>query len=82
MPFSWMQSSPSGERRHPVSDDCGEVYRAEVRQRAGLLRRLGYSKAHAVHRCLGNISWAFSTQGRPPISAKDVRLLVTEIYDR
>jgi len=78
MPFDWMQTEP------PATNAEARVaaYLEEVRQRAGLFRRLGHSKAHAIHRCLGNIAWAFSESGTPPITAADVRRVVGEVYDR
>ena len=78
MPFDWMQTSiPTA-----AHSDCVEVYLEEVRQRAGLFRRLGHPKTHAIHRCLGNIAWAFAESGTPPITAADVRKVVGEVYDR
>ncbi len=77
MPFDWMNTEPPSPRR-----SCAEAYADEIRERAGLFRRLGHDKSTAVHRCLGNIAWAFSASGQPPISAAQVRKIVGEVYDR
>ena len=77
MPFDWMTTTAPVPYR-----TSAEAYADEIRERAGLFRRLGHTKATAVHRCLGNIAWAFSESGQPPISAAEVRKIVTQIYER
>ena len=77
MAFDWMTTAPPSPKR-----SSADAYADEIRERAGLFRRLGHSKAIAVHRCLGNIAWAFSQSGQPPLSAAEVRKIVSEIYDR
>jgi len=77
MPFDWMNTARTAPRRR-AAEACAD----EVRERAGLFRRLGHERSTAVHRCLGNIAWAFSASGTPPLSAAQVRKIVGEIYDR
>jgi hypothetical protein len=77
MPFDWMHTARAEPRR-----TAAEAYADEIRERAGLFRRLGHERSTAVHRCLGNIAWAFSDSGSPPLSAAQVRKIVGEIYDR
>ncbi len=77
MPFDWMHTvlaNPTRSREEAFAD--------EIRDRAGLFRRLGHERAHAIHRCLGNIAWAFSESGTPPVTAAQVRKIVGEVYDR
>jgi hypothetical protein len=79
MPFEWMKTDEHG------SDDGSrrvEACAREVRERAALLQRLGYDKATVVHRCMGNLVWAFSSQGTPPLTPAAVRKLVGEVYSR
>ena len=57
-----------------------EMAESDVRERALLLRRLGYSQAEVVHRCMGNIAWAFSVQGKPAITPAQLRKLVAGVY--
>jgi len=77
MPFDWMSTEAHTPRRSRA-DACAD----EIRARAGLFRRLGHDKATAIHRCLGNIAWAFSESGQPPLSAAQVRKIVNDVYDR
>jgi hypothetical protein len=77
MPFDWMQTRDPAPRRSRA-----EATAAEIRERAGLFRRLGHDKATAVHRCLGNIAWAFSESGQPALTAAQVRKIVSEVYAR
>ena len=80
MPFCWMD-----ERVEERRDDHGKLSAVmaenEVLERAGLLRRLGYTQADAVHRCMGNIAWAFSVQGKPAITPARIRKIVAGVYD-
>jgi len=55
---------------------------SEIRDRAAVMRRLGHSKADAIHRCMGNIAWAFSVSGQPAVSPARVRKLVGEVYGK
>ena len=79
MPFCWMdEASDAASQTSGLSRE--EVAEADVLERASLLRRLGYSKADAVHRCMGNIAWAFSVQGKPAITPARLRKLVGSVY--
>jgi hypothetical protein len=79
MPFCWMDETTEST---PVEGHTsrGETTENEVRDRASLLRRLGYSQADAVHRCLGNVAWAFSVQGKPAITPARIRKVVLSVY--
>jgi len=80
MPFCWMdEKTDSGPAGGYVSRV--ETTENEVRARSALLRRLGYSRAEAVHRCLGNVAWAFSVHGSPAITPARLRKLVASVYD-
>ena len=54
MPFDWMSTSSHAPHR-----SASDAYANEVRERAGLFRRLGHPKATAIHRCLGDGCRAF-----------------------
>ena len=82
MSFDWMQTTTANGQSSGASARRTEVLSDEIRERAGLFRRLGYPRAHAVHRCLGNIAWAYSEAGKPPISAAEVRRIVDDVYRR
>ena len=77
MPFCWMD-----EESGAVAETTKKAEAAinEIRERAGLLRRLGYTKADAVHRCLGNVAWAHSVSGTPALSPSQIRKTVGEVY--
>lgn len=79
MPFCWMDETTEATpvEGHTSREETTEV---EVRDRASLLRRLGYSQADAVHRCLGNVAWAFSVQGKPAITPARIRKVVLSVY--
>ena len=79
MPFSWMEekSDPAPKSSAEGSKEATET---ELKERAALMRRLGYSKADALHRCLGNLAWAYSVAGTPDLSPARVRKLVGEVY--
>ena len=76
MPFCWMdensEAAGAGKQVESVI--------AEIQDKAGLLRRLGYSKADTIHRCLGNVAWAHSHAGKPAVSPSQIRKIIGEIY--
>ncbi len=81
MPFCWMDENE--EMQGPTQGASREaVTVAEIRDRAALMRRLGHSKADAIHRCMGNLAWAFSVSGQPAVSPARVRKLVAEVYGK
>ena len=79
MQFCWM-NEPNKEAEYEAERTRQDVMEEDVLQRAALLRRLGYSQAEATHRCMGNVAWAFSVQGKPAISAARLRKLVASVY--
>jgi hypothetical protein len=81
MPFCWMDEKEGRENSaEAVSREDATV--SEIRDRAAVMRRLGHSKADAIHRCMGNIAWAFSVSGQPAVSPARVRKLVGEVYGK
>jgi hypothetical protein len=81
MPFCWMDEKEDRENlTEAVSREDATV--SEIRDRAAVMRRLGHSKADAIHRCMGNIAWAFSVSGQPAVSPARVRKLVGEVYGK
>ena len=76
MPFCWM------DEQTPPADGGSQADATahELRERAGLLRRLGYSKSDAVHRCPGNVAWAHSLSGTPALSPTQIRKIIGEVY--
>lgn len=82
MSFDWMQTdipdavqARGGESRVAMVVD-------EVRERAALLKRLGYSQDHALRRCQGNVDWSYAVAGKAAISKADIKRIVGEVYAR
>ena len=81
MPFCWMDETEESASM-ATEDDRRSSTEHDVRTRAELMRRLGYAKADAVHRCLGNLAWAYSVSGHPAVSPARVRKIVSEVYGK
>ena len=79
MDFCWMDA-PSEAHELDGARSRQDVAEEDVVERAALLRRLGYSQSDAIHRCMGNVAWAFSVQGKPAMSAARLRKLVAGVY--
>ena len=79
MSFCWMD-----EAAQTSQPDSGtkrtEAAAAEVRERSALMRRMGRSKADAIHRCLGNVAWAYSVTGTPALTPAQIRKIVSSVY--
>lgn len=79
MSFCWMDEA--AESSQPQSGTKrSEAAAADVRERSALMRRLGRSKADAVHRCLGNVAWAYSVSGTPALTPAQIRKIVNSVY--
>ena len=81
MPFCWMDETEEAAPKRN-EDDRRSSTEHDVRSRAQLMRRLGYPKSDAVHRCLGNLAWAYSVSGQPAVSPARVRKIVSEVYGK
>lgn len=82
MPFDWMDY-PIPQHlldRHAKARE--QMHADEVSVRAGLFRRLGYGRDHALHRVLGNLEWGYELAGKNPLSKAEVRRIVGAVYDR
>jgi|MDTA01.1.fsa_nt_gb hypothetical protein len=81
MPFCWMDENDAQEAKGNEQSRKAATT-SELRERAALMRRLGYSKSDAVHRCMGNLAWAFSVSGQPAVTPAMVRKIVSEVYGK
>jgi hypothetical protein len=79
MEFCWMDKA-SVETNIEPTRTREQVAEEDVTERAALLRRLGYTQADAVHRCLGNVAWAYSVHGTPALTPARLRKLVAAVY--
>jgi hypothetical protein len=78
--FPWLESS-AGTR--DGADPRLAVAQAELRDRAALLHRLGYSAARAAARCRANVAWDYATTPRPAgLDDAAIKALVDEVYKR
>lgn len=79
MSFCWMDEA-AGATEVDAGIKRADAATAEVRERSALMRRLGRSKADAVHRCLGNVAWAYSVSGTPALTPAQIRKIVNGVY--
>lgn len=79
MTFCWMDEG-AGSLPPVSAEKRAEAAEAEVRERSALMRRLGRSKADALHRCLGNVAWAYSVSGTPALTPAQIRKIVNSVY--
>ena len=64
MPFPWYD--PDVPIEYAVRPErATQMYLSEMRERAALLMRLGYSKEEAAARLRGNVRWDFELHRRP-----------------
>ena len=79
MAFPWYQPDvPS--RFALASNKAATMYETELRERAALLMRLGYSKEEAKIRLRGNVRWDFELQKNAAPHLAKVELIVDKVY--
>ena len=78
MPFLWYQPDVPEEYAN-AGNKAAAMYEAELRERAALLMRLGYSKEETKTRLRGNVRWDFELHGEPA-HLKRVNSLVDKVY--
>jgi hypothetical protein len=81
MPFPWMQADVPASYQATYRDKALDMYRAEIKQRAELLRHLGFSAKEATARCRENLRWDFDMGGHCPIE-DEVQKIVQAVYRR
>ena len=76
--FEWMTPAPPASRNRGARE---EMYLAELRERAALLRRLNYDKAEARARLRANVHWDFELHSQPGFLSK-IDAIIEDIYGR
>jgi hypothetical protein len=78
MPFAWYEPDIPSEVAHGA-EKAAEMYEAELRDRALLLLRLGYSKEETKLRLRGNVLWDFELHAKPA-HLKHLNAIVDKVY--
>ncbi|HTM21567.1 MAG TPA: hypothetical protein VL172_13695 [Kofleriaceae bacterium] len=74
MSFEWMNPEVRADRER-AAERRRAMFRAELEQRAALLRRMGYSKARVEARLRANLDWDFEVGAGPrPDGLNDAEL--------
>jgi hypothetical protein len=81
MVLSWQVPYSAEALTRTFQEKGLEMYRQEVRYRAGLLMRLGYSKEDVASRCRAYLTWDYALHGRHPILS-ELDALLGEVYGR
>jgi hypothetical protein len=78
--FDWWQVQPVARTRRARSSRPNP-YMTELRERAGLLFRLRYSRAAAKARLRANVAWDFELHTTPGFAGQ-IDGIVDEVYGR
>lgn len=82
VPFDWLQNS-AGLPANVRSARRQAMYRAELAERASLLRRLNFSRDRARRRLAANVAWEFEIgAGAGAPTAKDIDAVVSAAYGK
>ena len=86
MAFPWLQCTPP---REDGVDRHVKAAVAELTSRAGVLYRLGFSKADAAQRLSSGVAWEYDTGGKQPrmhrpdaLSDAAIAKIVSDAFDR
>jgi hypothetical protein len=79
MTFPWYQSDPP-PRSETAPEKAAAMYENELRERAALLMRLGYSKDETKARLRGNVRWDFELQAQAAPHLRKVGAIVDKVY--
>jgi hypothetical protein len=81
-PFDWMHYEVPALVQERSSARRREMHVQEIKDRARMLRRFGHDAEFVVHRCLGNLYWAYELHGETALTPEEVREAVTQVYER
>jgi hypothetical protein len=86
MPFPWLQCTPP---REGGADRRAKAAAAELTSRAGVLYRLGFSKADATRRLVAAVAWEYDSGGKQPLvrrpevlSDAAIERIVSDAFER
>lgn len=80
-PFDWMEPSVPDTQAARERHASIAALERELRDRAALLQRLGFTLAEAQMRVRGNLLWDFELHGRPAIASRSDSI-VAGVYAR
>lgn len=75
MAFDWMHVPP-----HPSGDAHHRQTEQAVRDRAAMLRRLGYDQPYVTARAHADLAWEYECTGTSPLDAKEVDALIARVF--
>lgn len=78
MPFPWLHPDVPTEYRN-AGAKANAMYEQEIRERAALLMRLGFSKDETRERIRENVRWDFERQPTPAHLSRASKI-VDEVY--
>ena len=78
-PFPWLSVSTAKSVKHHSDARNLEVRRREISDRAGLLRRLGYSQTEVLIRLRGYQDWEYEPFHKSPLGT-EVTALVEAVF--
>ena len=86
MSFPWLHGTPP---RPHGADHRTTVATAELASRAGVLYRLGFSQAAAIHRLVATVAWEYEPESRrgahrrpDALSDQAIAKIVSDVYAR
>ena len=74
MDFAWLESKKTSGKVK------GDDWVDSIRERARLLARLRYPKAHTLIRCEQDLAWSFGDKRNWPVTATNLKKMVAEAY--
>ncbi|RME25442.1 MAG: hypothetical protein D6798_08900 [Deltaproteobacteria bacterium] len=80
MPFSWNTRPTDAARAAAQADRARVEHLAEARERAALLRRLGWPRDHALRRVVANHAWETTETGGPFLTEAELTDAVDAAY--
>lgn len=84
MPFDYMHVQIPEEFRN-APEKAKAMYRQELKERAAMLRRLGYDEAEVLMRLTTNVRWDWEANEAPSIIEElkgELPAIVKEVYSR
>jgi len=81
MPFDWMEPKVGEAVRGRAEARTKEARRRDVRDRAGILMRLGWAQKAVAARCKRSLEWEHDL-GPEPLAASEVNAIVRDVFER
>lgn len=80
MEFDWMDYTLPEEIKTRNAEHLKRSHLEEIKDRASMLKRLGYDHEYVLHRIVGNQNWGVEMNGAKVLESDEIKKVVNLVF--